>query len=114
MTARSALIGNLLLVLAFGALFFATFVVLRPFLPALVWAAIVVIATWPLLRRVEALCGGRRRLAAAILTAGLLLLIVGPVTLLLSTLVTRATQLRELVTHWLAGPLPAHQGLGAY
>jgi predicted PurR-regulated permease PerM len=50
------------------------FVVLRPFLAALLWATILSISTWPAFRWVEAKLGGRTTAAAAVMT---LLLAVG-------------------------------------
>jgi predicted PurR-regulated permease PerM len=35
--------------------------ILKPFLPSLVWAAIIVVATWPLLIRAQSLLGGKRQ-----------------------------------------------------
>ena len=37
----------LLAVVSIGGLIAATFWVLRPFLPALIWATMIVVATWP-------------------------------------------------------------------
>jgi predicted PurR-regulated permease PerM len=34
--------------------------ILRPFLPALIWATMVVVATWPLMLRVQRRFGNRR------------------------------------------------------
>ena len=39
------------------------FVVLKPFLLAIIWAAIIAIASWRLYLNVEARCGGRRPVA---------------------------------------------------
>ncbi len=41
-------------------LMLASFLVMRPFLPAVVWATTLVIATWPLMLAVQAGLGGRR------------------------------------------------------
>ena len=49
-------------------------IVLRPFLPALLWATILSISTWPAFRWMEAKLNGRTSLAAALMT---LLLAVG-------------------------------------
>lgn len=43
----------LLAVVAIGGLIAATFWVLRPFLPALIWATMIVVATWPMMRAVQ-------------------------------------------------------------
>jgi predicted PurR-regulated permease PerM len=104
---KSELISAIVLVVCIGALVAGAILVVRPFLPALVWASIIVVATWPLLQRLLALCGGRRRLAISLLSLGLLIAVVLPITWLLVTLITHAPQLKDMVTGWLAGPLPA-------
>ena len=47
-------------VLVIGALIVASLWILRPFLGPAIWATMVVVATWPLMLRVQALLGGRR------------------------------------------------------
>ncbi len=52
----------------FGVLFIVILIVaslwiIRPFLAPVIWAAMIVIATWPLMLRVEAALGRRRWLA---------------------------------------------------
>ncbi|MBS0386941.1 MAG: AI-2E family transporter [Proteobacteria bacterium] len=103
---RSQLIGNAILLACVVALLWGTLAVLRPFLPAMLWAAIIVVATWPIMLRIERWCGGRRNLAVAAMSAGLLVAVVGPVTMLLGTLVTRLPELRDLADRLLAGPWP--------
>jgi predicted PurR-regulated permease PerM len=80
--------------------------VLRPFLPAILWATIIVVATWPIMLRLQKLFGGRRSLAIAAMSCGLLLAVIGPVVLLLGTLVARLPELRDLGNRLLAGPWP--------
>ena len=70
--------------------------VLLPFLAALVWAAMVVIATWPLLLGVQARLGGRRGPAVAVLTVALLSLLVAPIWLGLSTIAANVDRLAGL------------------
>ena len=50
-------------VLFIGGLTLASLWILRPFLPAFIWAIMIVVATWPLMLKVEASLGGRRGLA---------------------------------------------------
>jgi len=57
---RSDLGRITLCVLFIGGLIVGALWVLAPFLAAFVWATMIVVATWPLLRRVERACGGRR------------------------------------------------------
>ena len=59
------------------------FVVLKPFLLAIIWAAIIAIASWPLYLRIEQRCGGRRPVASMLTTALVCLLLVGPMVLLI-------------------------------
>ena len=64
---------------AIGGLVSASFWILRPFLPAVVWAAMIVVATWPTLRAVQARLGGKRGLAVAVMTLAMLMIVVAPV-----------------------------------
>src|SRR5262245_13113389 len=68
----------LLAVLAIGGLIAASYWVLRPFLPALVWAVTIVVATWPAMRALESRLGGRRGPAVAVMTASMLIMVVAP------------------------------------
>jgi predicted PurR-regulated permease PerM len=100
----------LLGVVGIGGLITATLLVLRPFLPALVWATMIVVATWPTLRTVEARLGGKRGLAVAVMTLVMLAFLAVPLTLAVVAVVERAddavTWARALVSHPLP-PLPA-------
>lgn len=104
MDRRSELISSALLVLTIAALLLGTYAVLRPFLPAIVWAGIVVVATWPIMLRVQRFFGDRRALAVTVMSAGLFTVVMAPITLLLGTLVTRLPELRELGVRVMAGP----------
>ena len=64
MASESRDLARTMLVLLFiGGLMAASFLVMRPFMPAVVWATTLVIATWPLMLRLQAALGGRRGLA---------------------------------------------------
>ena len=65
----------------------ASFWILRPFVGAAVWAAMLVVATWPLLGRLERALGNRRGLAVAIMTVALVLLLVVPMWAAIDTIV---------------------------
>src|SRR5574338_346201 len=67
--------------------------ILRPFLPAIVWAATLAIATWPLMRRVEARLWGSRGLAVTVMTGVLLLLFVAPFWLAIGTILANSDQI---------------------
>ena len=79
-----------LLVLFLVALVALTVSVLSPFATAVLWATIVSVATWPSLLRLQALLGGRRGLAVAVVTVAILLAVFVPVTLALATIAKNA------------------------
>jgi predicted PurR-regulated permease PerM len=69
--------------------------VLRPFISAALWAAILCFTTWPLFLSLETLLGGRRTLSALIATLLLAAVIVVPVAILGATL---ADNISALIT----------------
>jgi predicted PurR-regulated permease PerM len=66
-----------LLGLAVGCLW-----VIWPFLTAILWAAVLCWSTWPVYSRYERVLGGRRALAAMLMTVSVTLVIVAPFALL--------------------------------
>ena len=76
-----------LAVLLIGMLIVGNFWILRPFLPSLLWAVMIVVATWPLMLQVQARLWGRRGLAVAVMTVTLLLIFVVPFFLAVGTIV---------------------------
>jgi predicted PurR-regulated permease PerM len=84
-----------LAVLCLAVLIGASFWVLRPFLPALVWATMLVVATWPLLLRVQAMLGGRRSLAVGVMSLALIVVVAIPLLLAIQTIVDAAPRLVE-------------------
>jgi predicted PurR-regulated permease PerM len=103
---RPQFLNEAVMLACIAALAFGVLAVLRPFLPAILWATIIVVATWPLMLRVQRFFGGRRGLAVAAMSTGLFVVIVAPVGLLLGTLITRLPALRDLEARMLAGPWP--------
>ncbi len=105
---RRDLARNTLAILCILGLIGLSLWVLQPFLAAGVWAAMIVVATWPLLESLETRLGGRRTPAVAIMTLAMLLLLVLPLWLAIDTIVEHAGQLtaagQSLATNGL--PLP--------
>jgi len=95
--ARSELPRITLSVLFIGGLIAGSFWVLRPFLAAFIWAAMIVVATWPLMRSVEAWCGGRRGLAVSVMTLALLAVLIVPLGIALQALIGHADDIVALV-----------------
>lgn len=79
--ARVLLVIVMLMALMIGSLY-----VLRPFLPGLIWATTIVVATWPVLLSIQRHCGGRRWLATVAMLLILLFVIVLPLYQAISTL----------------------------
>jgi predicted PurR-regulated permease PerM len=84
-----------------------SYLVLRPFLTAVLWATIVSVAVWPALLRLEARLGRRRRLAVAIVTAVILLAVFVPVTAALITIVRHAQRITGDIASFETIPVPA-------
>jgi len=96
----------LLAVVAIGGLIAASFWVLRPFLPAVVWATMIVVATWPALRAVEARLWRRRSLAVAVMTLAMLAILAVPLTMAVVAIVERADDVVTWSRALAARPLP--------
>jgi len=92
----------LLATLAIGCL-----LVLRPFLSALLWAAILSFSTWPIYQRVERLLGGRSAFAATLMLVSAAVLFALPIVALGSRLASEAPALSAVVNRFLEeGPRP--------
>ena len=105
-TTQRDLIKSTLAIVLIGALLAACFWILRPFLPALIWASMIVIATWPMLVIVEKKVRNRR--PAVMIMIGLLVLVfVIPFTLAVGTIAENAPQITAL------GKELAHVGIPA-
>ncbi|GLS21448.1 membrane protein [Labrys miyagiensis] len=101
-------IGRITLnVLFIGGLLLASFFVLRPFLPAILWATTLVLATWPLMRWVERHVGNRRGIAVLIMTALILMLLIVPLWLAVSKVVTNLDVIADLLRKILLMRIPA-------
>ncbi len=70
-----------------------SFWILQPFLPAAIWATMIVVATWPFMLRLQATLWGRRWLAVTVMTLALLLVFVVPFSLAIGTIVANADEI---------------------
>jgi predicted PurR-regulated permease PerM len=98
---RTTLAILCLLLLIVGSLW-----VLRPFLGALVWATMIVVATWPMLKGLEQRFGGRRAPAVAVMTLAMLLLLFLPLLLAVDTIVGHAGEFAALARKLVEAGLP--------
>jgi predicted PurR-regulated permease PerM len=85
-------------VLVIGLLVVSCLWILRPFIGAIVWAAMVVVATWPTMLSLQARLGGRRWLAIAIMTTAMLMVLLVPLVLAVSAIIDHADD----ATAWIA------------
>ena len=96
-----------LAVLFIGVLIAATFWILSPFLISIIWAALIVIATWPVLEKLEARVAKKRGIAVAIMTAVILLIVLVPLTLAVRTIVVNAGDIAERVRSLVSITIPS-------
>jgi predicted PurR-regulated permease PerM len=90
------LIRSILIVTILGLLFAFSLWVLRPFLPALIWATMIAVATWPMMLAVQNRLWRRRWLAVLVMTIAMSLVFLIPLALALGTIVTHVGD----VTAW--------------
>jgi predicted PurR-regulated permease PerM len=96
---------TVLAVLLMVILICASFWILHPFLLAVIWAAMIVVATWPVMLKLQHAVRGRA-LAVTIMAGAMVLVFVVPLVLAIQTLVDNA----DTITGWLralaTAPIP--------
>ena len=93
---RADLTRTTFAVLFMGLLIGGSLWILRPFLGPAIWATMVVVATWPLMLRLQAWAGGRRWMAVLLMTLALLLLFVVPLVLAIGTIFVNV----DIISGW--------------
>jgi predicted PurR-regulated permease PerM len=88
---------TLLTVLCIGILIAASFWIMHPFLIPLIWAALIAIATWPLMVKLQARLAGRRGLAVTIMTLVILLIVLIPLAFSVLAIVNNAGDIIERI-----------------
>ncbi len=89
-----------LAVLFIGSLIAASFWVFKPFLTSFIWATIIVVATWPLLLKLQAWLWNRRGLAVTVMTVILLLVLIIPFSFAIVAIIGRADD----IAGWIKSP----------
>jgi predicted PurR-regulated permease PerM len=84
---------TMLAILLLGGMMAGSFWILRPFLPAIIWSAMIVVATWPLMLAMQTRLWNRRRPAVAVMIVALLLVLVVPFSLAIGTIAANADQI---------------------
>lgn len=87
--------------------------VLRPFVSALLWAAVLCSASWPLYSRLLQFVRQRRTVAALLMTLGMVLIVLLPLIIVGTTLVDNVNELTAATRRWVeAGPPSPPEWLG--
>jgi predicted PurR-regulated permease PerM len=84
----------------------ATFLILFPFLTAIIWAGTIAVATWPALIRLTRRLGGRRGLAVAVMTLLMLLVFFVPLVVAIGAIVNHTDELAKWSREIAASGLP--------
>ena len=84
----------------------ASLAILKPFLPALTWAIMVVISTWPLMLRVQRWLGNRRSLAVLAMTIVMLMVFVVPLVIAVGMVIDNAKEIGQWVSSLASIHLP--------
>jgi predicted PurR-regulated permease PerM len=92
-TPSSDLTRVTLAVLFIVGLISACFWVMRPFLSSILWATMIVIATWPLFLKLQARLWGKRWLAVLVTITLMLLIIIVPVCLAVLTILNHSDEI---------------------
>ncbi|HEY6630505.1 MAG TPA: AI-2E family transporter YdiK [Rhizobiaceae bacterium] len=107
MTPQRQDIGRITLSVIFiGGLIVLSVWVIRPFLPAILWATTLVLATWPLMLWVERRAGNRRSVAVIVMTFAILLVLILPLWLAISTVLTNIDVIGDLLRTVLSMRVP--------
>jgi len=93
-------------VIALVLLLASSFWILKPFLLPLVWATMIAVATWPLLLGVEKRLRQSRKLAVLVMTLGLLLVMILPLTLAVKTILQNVDAMKDWIRGISAEGLP--------
>ena len=78
---------------------------IRPFLSVIIWSIVLAVALYPIFERLSVTIGGRRRIAAAIVTVVSLLVVLGPATWLVLGVIDSGRLLLERAPTW-TPPVP--------
>ena len=99
-----------LAVLFLGVLIGLALWILLPFLIAVIWATMIVVATWPVMTALQARMRGSRAWAVTVMTLTLSLLLIVPFIALVGTLVAHAGQIADWVKSLAGFTLPTAPG----
>jgi predicted PurR-regulated permease PerM len=107
---RPDIVRITLSVIVIGILITASFWILKPFLTALIWAAMIVVTTWPFMERAQEILWGRRGLSVTLMTLMLLMVLIIPFSLAVITVIDRSDEIvnwtKSLSSYSISPPPP--------
>jgi predicted PurR-regulated permease PerM len=101
---------NTLAVLFIVGLIVGAYWIMRPFLPPLLWATMIVIATWPIMIRIQNRLGGSRKSAVIVMAFILVMILIIPLAYAVGTIfdsVGRITEWAESLQNLQVPPPPS-------
>jgi predicted PurR-regulated permease PerM len=107
---RSDLARTTLSVLFIGGLIAGSLWILSPFIAAFIWAVMIVVATWPLMLRVERMLWGKRSLAVVAMSLALLAILIVPITVAIDAILKHTADLAALAARLVEAQLPPAPG----
>ena len=108
---RRDLTRTVLAVLFIFALIAASLWILRPFIAAVIWSTMIVVATWPIMLVIQHRLWNKRWLAVTVMTAALILVFVAPFSAAIGTIVANADEIAGWVKGLSGLTLPPPPGL---
>jgi predicted PurR-regulated permease PerM len=102
---RRELTRSVLAILLLAVLIAAAFWILRPFLLAIVWAMTIVVATWPMLLKLQTRLK-RRALAVIVMSGAMVLIFVVPVVLMIQTIAEHTDTIARWARSLATAPIP--------
>ena len=97
---------NALALLFLTILIVASFWVLHLFLTAIVWAAMIVVSTWPIMLSLQRRLWGKRSLAVGVMTLVLLMVLIVPLVMAVSAIVVRYEEILDWIKSLATFSLP--------
>ena len=97
-------------VLSICGLIYLSYLIMLPLLAAIIWAALIVVASWPIMLKVQARLRNSRAWAATVMTASLVLVLVLPMIMAATTIANHSVQIVEwakALPNFQFPPLPA-------
>lgn len=84
----------------------SSFTVLQPFVPSIIWAVTLVVATWPALRLLQRVMFGSRLVAVSLMTLLLVAIVVAPFGVAVSTIVNHSDEIVQMANDFTTMDLP--------